>query len=254
MTDVLPWMRDAAFEKIAEFVTESSWRSLGELQTTIAALIAESAPTAPSGEDVRAARNAIHVARCFHLEVPDSHKCHKAIQSYHNLADHLEAALSRHTTAPSTETRGAVADAQEAAARIIPGFVPVTLSERLALKAADLRKTIEHAKANDSGWCDTAPIFQWECEASDLEEAASIVASPTHPACPESGEDARAAFETMRGICAEIVSIMAAYDEQNQSRFGVDTPGGLEHMGDVWRLLDSWRRQLAPQSASGEKK
>ena len=40
-------------------------------------------------------------------------------------------------------------------------------------------------------------------------------------------------------ICAEIQEIMADYREQ-ESAGGVDTPGGLEHMGDVWRLFRKW--------------
>ena len=44
-------------------------------------------------------------------------------------------------------------------------------------------------------------------------------------------------------VCKEIVEIMEEYDRQNASGY-VDTPGGLEHMGDVWRLLDRWRDML----------
>jgi hypothetical protein len=52
-------------------------------------------------------------------------------------------------------------------------------------------------------------------------------------------------------VCDEIISIMEEYDRQ-ESASGVDTPGGLEHMGDVWRLLRRWSnvlqvgRQVAP--------
>ncbi len=63
------------------------------------------------------------------------------------------------------------------------------------------------------------------------------------PVAPEPGasvvERARAA------VCDEILAIMAIYDEQEKSAHGVDTPGGLEHMGDVWRQLDSWRDTLS---------
>ncbi len=46
----------------------------------------------------------------------------------------------------------------------------------------------------------------------------------------------------MKAVCAEILDIMRVYDEQSAKNGGyVDTPGGLEHMGDVWRLLDGWR-------------
>ena len=46
-------------------------------------------------------------------------------------------------------------------------------------------------------------------------------------------------------VCDEIKEIMATYREQYASRRGVDTPGGLEHMGDVWRLLRKWDDLLA---------
>ena len=44
-------------------------------------------------------------------------------------------------------------------------------------------------------------------------------------------------------ICDEILRIMQVYDEQ-EAKGNVDTPGGLEHMGDVWKLLDGWRNEL----------
>jgi hypothetical protein len=46
------------------------------------------------------------------------------------------------------------------------------------------------------------------------------------------------------GVCAEILSIMEEYDRQEKEHGCVDTPGGLEHMGDVWRLFESWRDRL----------
>jgi len=45
-------------------------------------------------------------------------------------------------------------------------------------------------------------------------------------------------------VCAEILAIMEIYDQQEASPHGVDTPGGLEHMGDVWRLFQEWRDRL----------
>lgn len=46
-------------------------------------------------------------------------------------------------------------------------------------------------------------------------------------------------------ICDEIQEIMRTYDEQMERNNGyVDTPGGLEHMGDVWSLLERWRTAL----------
>ena len=44
-------------------------------------------------------------------------------------------------------------------------------------------------------------------------------------------------------ICDEILAIMKTYHEQEKSG-GVDTPGGLEHMGDVWALFHTWERKL----------
>lgn len=41
-------------------------------------------------------------------------------------------------------------------------------------------------------------------------------------------------------IYREIIEIVKDYREQSASAYGVDTPGGLEHMGDVWRLLCKW--------------
>ena len=45
--------------------------------------------------------------------------------------------------------------------------------------------------------------------------------------------------EALESVCAEIVAIMETYREQDADGV-VDTPGGLEHMGDVWRLLLKW--------------
>ena len=44
-------------------------------------------------------------------------------------------------------------------------------------------------------------------------------------------------------VCNEILDIMKTYHEQD-ARGSVDTPGGLEHMGDVWSLFKSWERRL----------
>lgn len=46
-------------------------------------------------------------------------------------------------------------------------------------------------------------------------------------------------------VCAEILSIMQTYHEQEASPRGVGTPGGLEHMGDVWSLFSKWERMLS---------
>lgn len=55
--------------------------------------------------------------------------------------------------------------------------------------------------------------------------------------------DARDLATARREVCDEIIEIMAEYDRQEKGR-GVDTPGGLEHMGDVWGLLGRWRMML----------
>lgn len=48
----------------------------------------------------------------------------------------------------------------------------------------------------------------------------------------------------MKDVCDEILAIMKVYHDQERSSRGVDTPGGLEHMGDVWRLFLKWERML----------
>jgi len=50
--------------------------------------------------------------------------------------------------------------------------------------------------------------------------------------------------EAMQKVCAEVQEIMQTYREQEAERGYVDTPGGLEHMGDVWRLLKKWDKML----------
>lgn len=50
--------------------------------------------------------------------------------------------------------------------------------------------------------------------------------------------------EVMERVCGEIVEIMETRDEQHEAGDFYGTPGGLEHMGDVWRLLDRWRDEL----------
>lgn len=78
-----------------------------------------------------------------------------------------------------------------------------------------------------------------------------IAASRTAiPALLEEISRLRGALAGARAVTDEIVEIMQTYDEQ-EAAGGVDTPGGLEHMGDVWRLLDKWRAALAPTPADG---
>ena len=45
-------------------------------------------------------------------------------------------------------------------------------------------------------------------------------------------------------VCNEILDIMRTYHEQDESSRGVDTPGGLEHMGDVWSMFLKWESVL----------
>ena len=51
-------------------------------------------------------------------------------------------------------------------------------------------------------------------------------------------------MHNQEAVCKEIMEIMREYAKQSSSPYGVDTPGGLEHMGDVWRLLSKWDRWL----------
>ena len=44
-------------------------------------------------------------------------------------------------------------------------------------------------------------------------------------------------------VCAEIREIMIVYCEQ-EAASNLDTPGGLEHMGDVWKLFARWDAEL----------
>jgi predicted nuclease with TOPRIM domain len=50
-------------------------------------------------------------------------------------------------------------------------------------------------------------------------------------------------------VCTDILRIMKVYHEQAASPNGVDTPDGLEHMGDVWNLFHKWEHALTPAAA-----
>lgn len=56
--------------------------------------------------------------------------------------------------------------------------------------------------------------------------------------------------EARKRVCDSIVEIMQTYDEQEAQGIYGGTPGGLEHMGDVWRLLDRWRTALVAADAA----
>jgi len=58
--------------------------------------------------------------------------------------------------------------------------------------------------------------------------------------------------KAMVAICEEILDIMETYDRQMERRGWVDTPGGLEHMGDVWSMLNGWRDALKAKEEEEE--
>jgi hypothetical protein len=66
-------------------------------------------------------------------------------------------------------------------------------------------------------------------------------------AVPASSPEAHKATLTPPSVADEILAIMATYHEQEE-RGDIDTPGGLEHMGDVWRLLQKWEKTLRSSS------
>lgn len=51
--------------------------------------------------------------------------------------------------------------------------------------------------------------------------------------------------EAQASVCRDIQIIMATYREQMASDRGLGTPGGLEHMGDVWQQLAEWDALLS---------
>lgn len=59
------------------------------------------------------------------------------------------------------------------------------------------------------------------------------------------GKSFLAEREVLLKVGNEIQSIMETYREQDARPEGVGTPGGLEHMGDVWRLFRKWDEALA---------
>jgi hypothetical protein len=64
-----------------------------------------------------------------------------------------------------------------------------------------------------------------------------------HGISPEEDESHGKTIVAALNIGAEIQEIMATYRQQ-EAEGGVDTPGGLEHMGDVWRLLRTWDNEF----------
>lgn len=78
------------------------------------------------------------------------------------------------------------------------------------------------------------------------------------PDCPNCELDAQEGFnhtiqekqETMKTVCAEIVEIAREYERQYEKRGYVDSPGGLEHMGDVWTQIQVWAGMINPNYKS----
>ena len=50
--------------------------------------------------------------------------------------------------------------------------------------------------------------------------------------------------EAQASVCRDIQIIMKTYRDQEASG-NIDTPGGLEHMGDVWQQLAEWDALLS---------
>jgi hypothetical protein len=44
-------------------------------------------------------------------------------------------------------------------------------------------------------------------------------------------------------VCKEILYIEEEYRRQEETGY-IDTPGGLEHMGDVWKQIHEWANSL----------
>lgn len=49
-------------------------------------------------------------------------------------------------------------------------------------------------------------------------------------------------------VITEILAIMDTYHEQEARPEGIGTPGGLEHMGDVWSMFMNWEQILRPKT------
>lgn len=50
-------------------------------------------------------------------------------------------------------------------------------------------------------------------------------------------------------ICDEILRIMKVYHQQMDAG-NLGTPGGLEHMGDVWKLFERWDNKLKDENSN----
>lgn len=89
------------------------------------------------------------------------------------------------------------------------------------------------------GWLQfDTPSIQHEA-ASEIERLRPLLDERT-----KERDEARAALNAHEGIGPEILSIMETYDRQMEEYGYADTPGGLEHIGDVWKMLNRWRDEL----------
>lgn len=97
------------------------------------------------------------------------------------------------------------------------------------------------------------PNVEWELIGTNLFDAAQAEAMVRHVvegmALGEGSLLPQTGGLVYRAICQDITNIMQTYDEQMDAHGYVDTPGGLEHMGDVWRLLDRWRHMIVSSDA-----
>ena len=50
--------------------------------------------------------------------------------------------------------------------------------------------------------------------------------------------------ESKDQVCSEILAIMAEWHRQMDAKGYVGTPGGFEHLGDVWRTFLNWEERL----------
>lgn len=55
-------------------------------------------------------------------------------------------------------------------------------------------------------------------------------------------------------VATQLLRLMDTYHEQVASKRGLGTPGGLEHMGDVWKLFLEWEKELRLSGGDGHRK
>lgn len=87
------------------------------------------------------------------------------------------------------------------------------------------------------------PLVKWYWNASGMQDSGQLDDRPFFEAADIDPLLTRQA--TLEEVCNHILRIMKTYHEQEEQPEGVGTPGGLEHMGDVWRLLSKWEQTLA---------